>query len=367
MAVYLNPQDIALIVADIGIGAFWRRMIAYLQADFERWRVFDKSPRFARHSARGVIELMPISDEDVFAFKFVNGHPDNTAQGLQTVVAFGALADVATGYPTFLTDMTFATAFRTAATSALAATRLAPRDCRTMALIGLGAQSEFQAGAFHEILGVDCLRVYDVDADATEKFQRNMSGFDVDILRCSDAAHATKGAGIITTITADKRRATILTRDMIAPGTHINAVGGDCPGKTELSRDLLLASEIFVEYAPQTRLEGEIQQLPADHPVTELHDVLTGQRPGRIAQESITVFDSVGFAVEDFSVMRLLYDLAKETGVGGKIELTPTPTNPKDLFSALQPARKHSAAPLPKRQTVDALDGSGRTPHELSY
>ncbi len=352
MVTFLNASDVAKVVRRVGPRRFWERMVEALREDFVRWERFDKSPRFASHSPGGVIELMPVSDGEIFAFKFVNGHPGNTQLCLQTVVAFGALADVATGYPIFMSDMTLATAFRTAATSVLAARHLARPDSRTMALIGLGAQSEFQAYAFREILGIDRLRVFDVDEEAADKFESNMASLGVEIRRCPDARTAALGADIVTTITADKKRATILDADMIAPGAHINAVGGDCPGKTELSRDLLLRAQICVEYAPQTRIEGEIQQLPADHPVAELHEVLAGREAGRKSRESITVFDSVGFALEDFSALRFLRDLARETGIGAALELTAAPANPKDLFSLLHP---FEAAPqrVESRETVE--------------
>jgi ornithine cyclodeaminase len=337
MAVFLSATDVAGIFNRIGRRRFWFRLVDYLAHDFARWSVFDKSPRFASHSPLGVIELMPVSDGDVFGFKFVNGHPGNTLQDLQTVVAFGALADVQTGYPFFLSEMTIATALRTAATSVLAARRLARRDSRTMALIGLGAQAEFQADAFHTVLGVDRLRVFDLDPEAHDKFERNMGARGVTITHCKDAREAARGADIVTTITADKKRATILAADIVAPGTHINAVGGDCPGKTELSRDLLLGGEIFVEYAPQTRIEGEIQQLDPTHPVVELQELAAERHPGRTARDAITIFDSVGFAVEDFSVLRLLRDGARETGAGAEIELTAAPADPKDLYALLQP------------------------------
>lgn len=344
MVTFLSARDVARIVNRIGERVFWPRLVDYLREDFEAWDAFEKSPRFASHSQGGVIELMPAADSRTFAFKYVNGHPGNTQLCLQTVVAFGALADVATGYPIFLSDMTLATALRTAATSVLAARHLARPKSRTMALVGLGAQSEFQATAFRVLLGVDHLRVFDVDPETFDKFERNMAGSGVTLTRCGSAREAARGADIVTTITADKKRATILTADMIAPGAHLNAVGGDCPGKTELSRDLLLRAEIFVEYAPQTRIEGEIQQLPADHPVTELHDVLAGRKNGRVSCDAITVFDSVGFAIEDFSVLRLLRDLARETGIGAQIALIAAPVNPKDLFSLLRPTETAAQA-----------------------
>ncbi|MBM3562354.1 MAG: ornithine cyclodeaminase [Alphaproteobacteria bacterium] len=354
MVTFLSARDIARIVGEVGARRFWLRLVDELRRDFLRWDAFEKSARYASHSPRGVIELMPASDGETFAFKFVNGHPGNTSLNLQTVVAFGALADVATGYPTLIADMTLATALRTGATSALAAAHLARPGSKTMALIGLGAQSEFQACAFQAVLGVDRLRVFDVDPDAVEKFERNMADYGMTIVRCTDAYSAAAGADIVTTITADKKFATILSDNMIPLGAHINAVGGDCPGKTELARELLLRSQIFVEYAAQTRVEGEIQQLGPHHPVTELRDVLSGRRPGRASNDAITIFDSVGFAIEDFTILRLLRDLALETGVGGKIDLIAEPENPKDLFSLLHPldAEREEVAPRLKTKQL---------------
>src|SRR5690606_18869570 len=146
----------------------------------------------------------------------------------------------------------------------------------TMALIGNGAQSEFQARAFHALLGIDRLRLFDIDPAASERCKHNLAELGLVVTVCRTAQEAVEGAQIITTATADKQSATILTDNMIGSSVHINAVGGDCPGKTELHRDILLRSDIFVEYPPQTRIEGEIQQLDADHPVTELWRVILG-------------------------------------------------------------------------------------------
>jgi ornithine cyclodeaminase len=342
MTTFLSAHDVCRIVREIGFERFWRRLVDCLEQDFARWDSFDLTPRMASHSPKGVIELMPIADAETFGFKYVNGHPANPALGLQTVVAFGALADVATGYPLLLADLTLATAFRTAATSVLAARLLARPESRTMAVIGAGAQSEFQASAFKTVLGVDRLRIFDPDPEAVRKFVRNLARHGLEIERCANAPEAVIGADIVTTITADKRKATILSGNMVGAGVHVNAVGGDCPGKTELSRELLLRSKVFVEFAPQTRIEGEIQQLAADHPVTELWEVVAGRKPGRRRATETTVFDSVGFALEDFSVMRLLRELAEEMGAGQEIALVAAPSDPKDLFGLIH-ARQRDA------------------------
>ncbi|CAB3624905.1 MULTISPECIES: ornithine cyclodeaminase [Achromobacter] len=344
MTTLLSTSDVAKIVALQGPQQVFSGLLDYLLSDFLRWQEFDKSARVASHSATGVIELMPTADSEYYTFKYVNGHPGNPQAGLSTVMAFGALAQVSTGEPLLISELTLTTALRTAVTSALAARALARPDSRRMALIGNGAQSEFQALAFHYILGVDTLHVYDVDAGATRKLESNLASVPgLRVVRFDSAAEAVKGTDIVTTVTADKAYATILTADMVEPGMHINAVGGDCPGKTELHADVLRAGPVFVEYEPQTRIEGDLQQMPADFAVTELWRVLTGQSAGRKNAADVTIFDSVGFALEDFSALRWLRDAAVRHGVGARIEVAPQLPDPKNLFEAVRAAQPVAA------------------------
>jgi ornithine cyclodeaminase len=332
---FVSVDNMMTLVLRIGVERFLVELAGYIEEDFKRWPVFDKTPRVASHSREGVIELMPTSDGQLYGFKYVNGHPSNTRDGRQTVTAFGVLADVGNGYPMLLTEMTILTALRTAATSAVAAKYLAPKNADTMAIIGNGAQSEFQAIAFKALLGVNKLRLFDIDASASRKCASNLAGKGFDITISHSAQEAVEGAQIITTVTADKQYATILTDNMVGNGVHINAVGGDCPGKTELHRDILLRSDIFVEYPPQTRIEGEIQQLDADHPVIELWQVMTGEAEGRRDPAQITLFDSVGFATEDFSALRYVRDRLQSTGLYEKLDLLADPDEPRDLFGML--------------------------------
>ncbi|BCG82350.1 ornithine cyclodeaminase [Mesorhizobium sp. 113-3-3] len=341
---FVSVDRMMKLVITIGVERFLTELAGYIEEDFQRWELFDKTPRIASHSHDGVIELMPTSDGRLYGFKYVNGHPKNMRQGLQTVTAFGVLADVGSGYPMLLTEMTILTALRTAATSAVAAKYLAPRGARTMAIIGNGAQSEFQAIAFKALTGVDRLRLYDIDRSASQKCAKNLAGMGFDITICETGQEAVEGAGIITTVTADKQCATILTDNMVGAGVHINAVGGDCPGKTELHRDILLRSDIFVEFPPQTRIEGEIQQLDADHPVTELWQVIAGKTPGRRDAKQITLFDSVGFAIEDFSALRYVRDQLQATGLYEELDLLADPDEPRDLYGMLLRAAMQTAA-----------------------
>ncbi len=335
---FVSVDHMMQLVHHIGVADMLRGLADYIAHDFARWEQFDKTPRVASHSAEGVIELMPTSDGENYGFKYVNGHPKNTADGLQTVTAFGLLADVDTGYPVLLTEMTMLTALRTAATSALVARTLAPRGATTMAMIGNGAQSEFQSLAMQAIAGITHVRLYDIDAAATAKCAANLAGTGLHVTACTSAQEAIEGAQILTTCTADKAYATILTDNMVGAGVHINAIGGDCPGKTEIAPGILTRGDIFVEYPPQTRIEGDIQQLPEDHPVTEIWQVMTGAAKGRTSDRQITIFDSVGFAIEDFSALRYVRDSIAGSRFYHPLDLLADPDDPRDLFGMLQRA-----------------------------
>ena len=352
MTQFIGVAEMAKLVRTIGIETFLTELADEIQADFLRWPEFEKMARIATHSADGVIELMPASDAAHYAFKYVNGHPNNPRAGKPTVMAFGVLADVATGTPLLVSEMTLLTAIRTAATSAMAARALARPDASVLALVGAGAQSEFQALAMKAMLGIDVVRVFDPDRGAVDKFVRNMAGSGLEVITAGSVREAVRGADIVTVATAVKGRAPVITPDMLETGMHINAIGGDCPGKTELHPDVLRIGTVFVEYPPQTRIEGDIQQMAPDFPVTELWQVLAGAAAGRRGHDDITVFDSVGFAIEDFSALRYGAGLL---GVGEhEVDLIPGAGDPKDLFGEVRGSAVFAggASPLSKTGAV---------------
>ena len=338
---FLSPHDVADIVAHQGLAATLHGMAASISPPVLPWQSFYKSAPLGGHSPNGVIELMPIADAHTYTFKYVNGHPQNAAAGLSTVMAFGVLADVATGFPLLMSELTLTTALRTAATSAVAALALARPDSRVMALIGNGAQSEFQALAFHHLVGIAEIRLFDVDARATAKLIHNLhnnpDAAHLRLIPCASAAEAVRGSDIVTTVTADKANATLITPDLLQPAMDINGVGGDCPGKTELHADVVRRAKVFVEYEPQTRDEGDLQQMESDFEVTELWQVLSDQRSGRDSDAQITLFDSVGFALEDFSALRYLHGLAQSLHIGAPMALIPPLADPKDLYQMIRP------------------------------
>lgn len=336
MPQFVDVANMARWIQKDGVENIITGMVEYLESDFKRWERFDKIPRVASHTPFGVIELMPTSDNEIYSFKYVNGHPSNPARGFQTVTAFGMLADVDNGYPVFLAEMTLLTALRTAATSAMVARKLARPDSKIMALIGAGSQSEFQTLGFRGVLGIEEVYVYDVDSAAIDKYCHNMEPLGIKVHRATSVEEAVANADIITTCTADKAQNKVLTDAQVKPGVHLNAVGGDCPGKTELESSILNRSTVFVEFPPQTRIEGEIQQMDPDFPVTEFWKVLTGEEKGRTSDDEITLFDSVGFAIADFSALRYASDATKDTGLQVFIDLVVDPDDPKDLFSLIK-------------------------------
>ncbi len=352
---YLDVPATAAWVARRGPERVIADLTDAVERDFARWPELETRPRLASHSRDGVIELMPAADATTFGFKLVNGHPRNPARGYQTVTALGMLVDVHNGYPSFLAEMTILTALRTAATSALAARYLARRPsvgpgvhAGVHALIGCGAQSEFQALALRAELGLNRLRVFDVDDAAVAKLHRTATGLGFEVTVCADAADAARGADVVTTCTADKRNATVLPDDAVRAGQHLNAIGGDCPGKTELDPATVARAAVFVEHEPQTRVEGEIQNRPPGFPVTELWRVVTGQAEGRRDADQVTIFDSVGFAVEDVATLRFVADDLLGTGVPDELvqwlDLIAEPADPKDLFSLVAAAQVRASS-----------------------
>ena len=333
---FVSVAEMMAIIHRVGLETALVQLTDRIEADFRRWALFDKVARVASHSAIGVIELMPTSDGERYAFKYVNGHPGNTRAGLQTVTAFGVLAQVATGYPVLFAEMTLLTALRTAATSAMATRALAPKGARVLALIGNGAQAEFQALALRAVCGITSVRLHDTDPVASAKCAAHLRAAGLQVTLCDSAGEACEGAQVITTCTADKRAATVLHDNMIGAGVHINAIGGDCPGKTELAPAILSRASTYVEFEPQTRVEGEIQQMPPEYPVQALWQVLDGQAEGRQSAGQITLFDGVGFAIEDFSALCWLADQVQPGAA--MLDMIADPDDPRDLYGMLMRA-----------------------------
>lgn len=330
----VSVDDICALVKKIGIDTVFSGIIAQLRRDFMRWPVFEKSPRHAIRSKDGVLELMPTADEDYYAVKIVNGHPNNPIDHKLTVCGLGLLYDMRSGYPLLFAEMTLLTAFRTAAVSALASQVLARPGSKSLAMIGCGAQSEFQVCAHQVACGIDTVYYTDIDEAAMKKFADNLVGRDLTLIPVPDISSATQYADIIISATACEHAQRLLTLDNCRPGVHINAIGGDSPGKTECDSALLEKAMVVVEYLPQTKIEGETQQLCVP-PHAELWQIMVGEKEGRRTDDDISLFDSVGFAIEDYATLRWLYSQYSDKKSDKKGHWIPDTLDPKNIFSLL--------------------------------
>lgn len=339
MVKLITIKDLQTIIRSVGLKPFFQKLTARLEKDFTNWEKFHRTPRHAIHLPHGVMELMPTCSDKYYSYKFVNGHPENPKASKLTVVAVGALAEIQHGYPLMISEMTLLTGLRTAATAAMASKYLANPNPKTVAIIGCGVQSEFQVMAHAALFDIQKVQCYDINPDAMQRFAKNFKDESFEVVLAKDGKSCVQGADIVITATAVKKHAVVLEHAWLQPGQHINGIGGDCPGKTELDIKTLKASKIFVEYLPQTKVEGDIQLLgdAAESAVSaELWQVITKQKAGRQAKDELTLFDSVGFAVEDYSVLRLVYALAEELHVGESLDLVPSPEQSKNLFELVR-------------------------------
>ena len=334
----LTVDGLQQLISRVSIDAFFDLTRDRLEQDFGRWHHFQKSPRHAVHYPYGVIELMPCADDEFYAFKYVNGHPYNTQQGRLCVIGLGLLADAKSGYPLLFSEMTLLTAIRTAAVAALGAKYLARADCQHLAVIGNGAQSEFQVTMLRRQLPLTTVSFFDPDGRAMEKFANNLGSADLSLKACDSIQDAVSGADLIVTATAAKQANDLIEPEWLAPGVHIHAMGGDCPGKTELGQRLLGQSKIVVEYLPQSLLEGEMQNMTPDNLYGELWQLVDGSLPGRENDTEITLFDSVGFALEDYSILRLVLELLESADYADLCltqPMVPPLADPKNLYGLL--------------------------------
>lgn len=328
----LDKEDIAAMIRECGLERFYALLMERLEQgfrDFAEGRITVPA-RHAFSFGTGSVESMPAADAAHFAVKVVNTHPANPAQGLPTVLAVGMLVDGATGVPLMITEGTLLTALRTAAASALATNYLARKNAASLGIIGTGAQALPHLHALSLVRDIGQVYAYDIDARAASDFRNTAArlGFSVEIRKPKEVCTAD------IVVTATTSRTPVVRTAWIHNGTHINAVGGDAPGKTELDRALVARSKLVVDFIGQAVCEGEAQQVGAAGIHADLASILSGKKKGRLSDKEITVFDSVGFALEDLVAYKLAYALACEAGIGRRIALAPL-RHPKNRYASL--------------------------------
>jgi len=280
----------------------------------------------------GLLLLMPAAiapgtAASALGTKLVTFYPGNRALGHPTHLAVYVLMDASTGQPLALMEAALLTGLRTGATSALAARHLARVDSRRLTCFGTSVQAEHQIQCLAAVLRLEHVSVVGRDATRAASFAARMQkelGIPVTVV--SDPVAAARDADVVTCATT--ATTPLFPGDALRPGTHVDAVGAFQPAHRELDTATLRRARVVVEsYAGVLGTAGELMipmaegALGRDHVAAELAEIVSGRRPARRAAEEITVFKSVGFALEDLAAARLAYNRAMAENAGTEIEL----------------------------------------------
>jgi len=270
----------------------------------------------------GDFRAMPAYLEGSAAVKWVSVYPENPKQGLPTVIGTIILSDPRTGFPLAIIDGTLITEYRTGAASAVASKYLARKDSQSLGLVGCGALAQTHLEAIGHLFDLKVVRVYNRSADKIKTFIDKNKGFNIEGATIEEVTRSDIVC-TLTTVTSP-----LVFRPWVKPGTHINAVGADAPGKQELDSTILNNAKVVVDELVQATHGGEINV-----PVREglfkkediygtLGEIVAGKKSGRDDKE-ITVFDSTGLAIQDVAVARAVYEAALTQKIGHQIELIP--------------------------------------------
>lgn len=335
----LTVADIRHVIAEVGLDTLMRQMIDGLEVAFREYtpETFVIPTRAGFHYEQpypGLLEWMPsLRSGEAATIKVVGYHPHNpTHHEIPTILSSIGVYDTRTGLLAGLLDGTFLTALRTGAASAVASRYLGSSDSRTMGLIGLGAQAVTQLHALATVFSFDRVLAFDIDADASRSFAHRTAflGLPVEIV---PREQVVAEADILCTSTSVPVGCGPVFNDVeTKPWLHINAVGSDFPGKTELPYALLRRAYVCPDFPEQAQTEGESQQLPPDQIGAALYDIVQNPGPYAQYQQSLTVFDSTGWALEDAVAAKLMLDHAQRLGVGSVIGLQHVPTDPLNPY-----------------------------------
>ncbi len=278
-----------------------------------------------------LMALMPASMETpaVLGVKVLSIGPRPPGDPRPSHLGGVLLFDRPAGEPLALVDAATITEIRTAATSAVATKLLARPDSKVLAIVGTGAQARAHALALRVVSPLREVRIWGREASRARALRdslRQSAGSELRIEVADTVMDAVRSADVVCTATAS--RAPVLEGQWIAPGTHINAVGAAIPGYRELDTPLVVRSRVFVDRRESAEAEADDLRTPlaegaisADHIVGELGDVLLGRTPGRQSPEQVTLFKSVGVAVEDLASAFLVYQRAVARGMGNEVEI----------------------------------------------
>ncbi len=324
---FLGRDDVARLAATVGLDSLMDEVIAGLEASL---RAFDPATTripvrdgFDYDSPRpGLVEWMPLLTvgRNVL-IKTVAYHPHNPGQGIPTVLATLSLYDVANGHLLAVADGGLATAVRTGAASAVASRLLARPDSRVLGLVGCGMQAVTQLHALSRCFDLREVLIHDADPRVERSFAQRTAAFGVPV-RPAPRREVEAAADLLCTATSvAPGEGAVLDGDALRPWVHINAVGSDFPGKTELPAGLVRRAWVCADFREQALREGECQQLAPEEVGASLDELVkTPERFAHLRGET-TIFDSTGFALEDQVAMEVLLAHAHHLGLGTELPL----------------------------------------------
>jgi alanine dehydrogenase len=337
----LDEKDIvSLIKEKIGLKNFLLHLMESLETGFKMFsdKRIKVPARYELFFPLGSIATMIAADDDFFACKLVSTHVENNTKfGMPTVMATGVLSDVQTGYPIMITESTILTALRTGATSAIATKYLANKKSKVVGIIGNGAQALPQLHALSLIMEIERVYAHDTDHEASKLFkisaEKLLNGKAE--IRVTDAKTTSSESDVLVAVTSNGLNSTpVIYENWIRNGTHINAVGGSVANQVELEKSLLDKAKVIVDFRDQAIYEGESQQIAKEQIYADLSEIVTRNKASCIGDHDITVFDSVGFAMEDLQAFKLVYDLAISQRVGKIVDIAARPTFSKNLYES---------------------------------
>jgi alanine dehydrogenase len=273
----------------------------------------------------GDLRIMPAFSKRILmaGTKIVNVHPQNPKKGLLSVMAVIVLNDPKTGMPLALMDGTWITALRTGAASAVATKYLARKNAKTLGVVGAGFQAITQIAAISKVRKIKEILVYDIREEAVQRLAKILAKEKIKIKKGKLEEVCQKDI----LVTATPAREPIVKKEWIKPGTHINAIGADAPGKEELDPEILKGAKIVVDCWEQASHSGEINVplakglIKKENIFGELGEIVSGKKSGREKEEEITIFDSTGLAIQDLYTATLVYREAKRKKIGKEIKI----------------------------------------------
>lgn len=322
----LTREDIRHVVLHAGLDALMDELIRRLTTAFRTFRSEHATipPRQGFRYTEpepGLIEWMPCmyNGGRQATIKVVGYHPTNAAaRKLPTILSTVSAYDTSSGHLICMMDGTLITALRTGAVSAVASRIMAsPRSC-TLGILGGGAQAVTQLHALSRVFGFERVLVYDLNPEAQMSFVRRArsvsEGLTIETASCDRVVGCVDILCTVTSVGIGK--GPVFDGIDPRPWLHINAVGSDLPGKTELPLDLLRQSFVCPDFRDQCIEEGECQQLAPEQIGPSLYELVQDPARYRFVQEQLSVFDSTGWALEDQVAMNLFMEIAAEIGIG---------------------------------------------------